>query len=78
MGPSADRHVLIVAHTGRDDSLEAAVRCAGSFRRRELTPVLNADEYDDLLRYAPDLAPVAMLGDGSPDLRPRGRYRARW
>jgi NAD+ kinase len=64
MGPSADRHVLIVAHTGRDDSLEAAVSVCRQLQAAGVIPVLNADEYDDLLRFAPDLAPVAMLGDG--------------
>jgi NAD+ kinase len=64
MGPSADRHVLIVAHTGRDDSLEAAVTVCRQLQAAGVIPVLNSDEYDDLLRYAPDLAPVAMLGDG--------------
>ncbi len=63
MGPTADRHVLIVAHTGRDDSLEAAVVVCRQLQAAGLTPVLNADEYDDLLRFAPDLAPVAMLGE---------------
>ena len=63
MGPTADRHVLIVAHTGRDDSLEAAVAVCRQLQAAGLTPVLNADEYDDLLRFAPDLSPVAMLGE---------------
>jgi NAD+ kinase len=62
MGPTTDRHVLIVAHTGREDSLEAAVVVCRQLQAAGLTPVLNADEYDDLLRFAPDLAPVAMLG----------------
>jgi NAD+ kinase len=66
MGQSADRHVLIVAHTGREDSLEAAVAVCHQLQAAGLTPVLNADEYDDLLRYAPDLAPVAMLGSAVP------------
>src|SRR5471030_261924 len=63
MGQTADRHVLIVAHTGREDSLEAAVAVCRQLQAAGLIPVLNADEYDDLLRYAPDLTPVAMLGD---------------
>jgi NAD+ kinase len=61
MGPNSDRHVLIVAHTGRDDSLEAAVTVCRQLQAAGVIPVLNADEYDDLLRYAPDLAPVAVL-----------------
>ena len=63
MGKNADRHVLIVAHTGREDSLEAAVTVCRQLQAAGLTPVLSADEYDDLLRYAPDLTPVAMLGE---------------
>jgi NAD+ kinase len=64
MGPRADRHVLIVAHTGRDDSLEAAVAVCRQLQDAGLTPVLNADEYQDLRRFAPELSPVTMLGDG--------------
>jgi NAD+ kinase len=63
MGPNSDRNVLIVAHTGREDSLEAAVTVCRQLQAAGVTPVLNAEEYDDLLRYAPDLAPVSMLGD---------------
>jgi NAD+ kinase len=66
MGHSADRHVLIVAHTGREDSLEAAVAVCRQLQAAGLTPVLNADEYDALLRYAPQLSPVAMLGNDVP------------
>jgi NAD+ kinase len=63
MGSSAERHILIVAHTGRDDSLEAAVSVCRQLQDAGLTPVLNRDELDDLLAYAPHLAPVAMLGE---------------
>ena len=63
MGSSAERHVLIVAHTGRDDSLEAAVAVCRQLQDAGLTPVLNTDELDDLLAFAPDLGPVAMLGE---------------
>jgi NAD+ kinase len=63
MGSNADRHVLIVAHTGRDESLEAAVSVCRQLQDAGLVPVLNADEYQDLLRFAPDLDPVTMLGE---------------
>jgi NAD+ kinase len=63
MGQDADRHVLIVAHTGREDSLEAAVAVCRQLQSAGVTPVLTSDEYDDILRYAPSLAPVAMLGE---------------
>jgi NAD+ kinase len=59
---TSDRHVLIVAHTGREDSLAAAVAVARQLQAAGLTPVLTDDEFDDMQRYAPDLAPIAMLG----------------
>ena len=58
------RHILVLAHTGRDDSLEAAVSVCRQLQAAGLTPVLTLDEYDDLLRFAPGLEPVAMLGEG--------------
>jgi NAD+ kinase len=56
------RHILIVAHTGRDDSLAAGVAVCRQLQDAGLTPVLTDDEFDDLVRFAPDLSPVAMLG----------------
>jgi NAD+ kinase len=61
--PSTERHILIVAHTGRSDSLEAAVSVCRQLQDAGLTPVLNADELADMRVYCPDLAPVAMLGE---------------
>jgi NAD+ kinase len=61
-GSASDRHILIVAHTGRDDSLGAAVAVARQLQDAGLTPVLTNDEYGDMLRFAPDLAPISMLG----------------
>jgi NAD+ kinase len=61
-GSPDDRHILIVAHTGREDSLAASVAVARQLQDAGLTPVLTDDEYDDMLRFAPDLAPVSMLG----------------
>jgi NAD+ kinase len=59
---NTDRHILIVAHTGREDSLAAAVAVCRQLQDAGLTPVLTDDEFDDLQRFAPELAPVAMLG----------------
>ncbi len=59
---ATERHILVVAHTGRDDSLAAAVSVCRQLQDAGLTPVLTLDEYDDLLRFYPDLPPVAMLG----------------
>jgi NAD+ kinase len=61
--PDAERHILIVAHTGRRDSLEAAVEVCRQLQDAGLTPVLSADEFSDMQAFAPELAPVTMLGD---------------
>lgn len=57
----SERHLLVVAHTGRTDSLEAGVVVCRQLIAAGLTPVLSADEHRDLLETAPDLAPVALL-----------------
>jgi len=59
---STHRHLLVVAHTGRSDSLEAGVEVCRQLIAAGITPVLSPDEHRDLLTAAPDLEPVAMLG----------------
>ena len=59
-----DRHILVVAHTGRADSLDAGIAVCRRLIAAGLTPVLSQDEFDDFMAAAPDLAPIAMLGDG--------------
>lgn len=59
---SADRHLLVVAHTGRSESLEAGVEVCRQLIAAGLTPVLSSDEHRDLLATAPDLGPVSLLG----------------
>lgn len=49
------RHILIVAHTGRADSLEAAVTVAGQLIAAGAVPVLAPAERDDLLAASSDL-----------------------
>jgi NAD+ kinase len=56
------RHLLVVAHTGRDDSLEAGVEVCRQLIAAGLVPVVSDDERDQLLAAAPDLAPLAVLG----------------
>lgn len=56
------RHLLVVAHTGRPESLDAGVQVCRQLIAAGLTPVLSPDEHRDLLKAAPDLAPVAVLG----------------
>lgn len=60
---TSDRHILIVAHTGREDSLEAAIVVCRQLIADGLTPVLSIDEYSHIMASAPDLAPIALLGD---------------
>jgi NAD+ kinase len=59
----ASRNILVVSHTGRDESLDAGVRVCEQLIAAGATPVLSRDERQDLLDYAPDLGQVAVLGD---------------
>lgn len=61
---TSERHMLVVAHTGRRDSLEAAVAVCRQLIADGLTPVLSGDEFREIPEAAPDLGPVALLGDG--------------
>nr|WP_309620692.1 NAD kinase [Salinibacterium sp.] len=60
---TSDRHMLIVAHTGRNESLQAAISVCRQLIAGGLTPVLSEDEYAHILAAAHDLAPIALLGD---------------
>jgi len=57
------RHILIVAHTGRADSLDAAVSVCRQLLEAGIRPVLYGDEYAEVVEAAPDLDPVELLGD---------------
>lgn len=59
----AQRYILVVAHTGRRDSLEAGVQVCRQLVSAGVIPVLSEDERRDLLLAAPDLDSVAVLGD---------------
>ena len=45
-----DRHMLVVAHTGRDESLAAAVEVVRLLRNAGLVPVVAEESLDDLQR----------------------------
>lgn len=45
-----DRHILVVAHTGRDESLAAAVEVVRLLRAAGLVPVVAEESLDDLRR----------------------------
>ncbi len=57
-----DRHVLVVAHTGRSESLDAGIAVCRQLLDAGLTPVLSDDEHTDLAAAEPALASVARLG----------------
>ncbi|CAM5516057.1 NAD kinase [Leifsonia shinshuensis] len=59
----AQRYILVVAHTGRQDSLDAGVQVCRQLISAGVVPVLSEDERRDLLAAAPDLDAVAVLGD---------------
>jgi NAD+ kinase len=58
------RHILVVAHTGRQDSLEAAATVCEQLIAAGAVPVLAADERADLLASWPQLnGSTAILGE---------------
>ncbi len=57
----AARHMLVVSHTGRTDSLAAAVTVCRQLIEAKVTPVLKSDEHSDVIAKAPDLAPHLAL-----------------
>lgn len=60
---TSDRHILVVAHTGRTDSLEAALQVCRQLIAGGLSPVLSLDEYSAIMARDPALTPVSLLGD---------------
>ena len=57
------RHILVTAHTGRFETLEAAVSVCQQLLQAGVVPVLNRAEHDDIIAAAPDLAEIEILGD---------------
>ncbi|SKC55019.1 NAD kinase [Okibacterium fritillariae] len=61
MTDASERYILVVSHTGRADSIDAAVQVVNQLRAADITPVLFAAERDDILERVPDLGYVAIL-----------------
>ncbi|GAB3142032.1 NAD kinase [Marisediminicola antarctica] len=57
------RHILVVAHTGRPESLKAAVIVGRQLVDAGVMPVTPREEYGDIVGYAPDLVGIQVLGD---------------
>jgi NAD+ kinase len=56
------RHILVVSHTGRADSLDASVSVINRLLAAGVRPVLSEDEKDDLVRHDPTLPHIDVLG----------------
>lgn len=50
----AQRPILVVAHTGRPEALEAAVATCAQLRAAGASPVIPADQREDLLAHSPE------------------------
>ena len=59
----AARNILVVAHTGRDDSRDAAVLVSRLLLEAGVRPVLSALERADLIAVDPDLDVVSILDE---------------
>lgn len=59
----AERYMLVVAHTGRQDSLDAAVTVCRQLLAADIIPVMKDDEHADVLAKAPELVSVEVLGE---------------
>jgi NAD+ kinase len=57
------RHFLVVAHTGRQDSLDAAVTVCRQLIDAGVSLVLSGSEHAELIAAAPDLSVALKLGD---------------
>jgi len=58
---TSERHILVVAHTGRAESLEAALEVCRQLMADGLVPVLPEDGHGQIVEAAPDLAGAAIL-----------------
>ncbi|NYF10541.1 NAD+ kinase [Leifsonia sp. AK011] len=58
---TSERHILVVAHTGRAESLEAALEVCRQLMADGLVPVLPEDGHGQIVEAAPDLVGAAIL-----------------
>jgi NAD+ kinase len=64
----AARYILVVSHTGRQSTINAAEEVCRQLLAEGVTPVMQEDERASILAQAPDLNPVALLdGEVSAD-----------
>jgi len=60
--PELERHFLVVAHTGRQDSLEAAALVCRQLLDAGIAPVLTAQEHSEIVAHDDTLGPMSILG----------------
>jgi NAD+ kinase len=60
--PSGARHILIVSHTGRRDSIDAAIEVCTLLAAANVVPVLPPGEFDDIRSAEPSFGGVDILG----------------
>jgi NAD+ kinase len=58
------RHFLVVSHTGRRDSVDAAIEVCSQLLAAGVGVVLPSSEFEDLRAASGDLGAVRLLGDG--------------
>ncbi len=58
----AERHILVVSHTGRAETLEAATAVCRMLIADDVVPVVTKADESDILRHDPNLS-VSILGD---------------
>lgn len=58
----SERNILVVLHTGRPDSVDAAVRVCAQLREAGATAVISPQESDDVGAYPVELAGMPVLG----------------
>jgi NAD+ kinase len=58
----ATRHILVVSHTGRQASVNAAEAVCRQLLAEGVTPVVQVDERREILAQAPDLTAIAIFG----------------
>ncbi|WP_235929073.1 NAD kinase [Marisediminicola senii] len=57
------RHILVIAHTGRPESLRASVEVCRQLTAAGVVPVTSPGEQADITAYAPDLVDIEILGE---------------
>jgi NAD+ kinase len=60
---SSSRHILIVSHTGRRDSIDAALEVCSLLADVDLVPVMPRGEFDDMRAAEPSFDGVDVLGE---------------